>query len=225
MNILICEKRIFQKILVLGLGTYLSANVYSDDIACNVDSVENLPDLIVTEKYDENARPYIIKNGKRFITKPYGNENFILKIAEQAKKNGKKIKVPTRGIEMPSQHVGAFLESYKYEFKNGITFTYYEGNGFSALGHHIDGNRILLDVLEDSDVFTSAGLWGPYDQVLSAIDHSSMYLLMGDGKKDGMGLLKSFYCIGYIPLLEEAEYINLGKTYEDAVENTMTILN
>ena len=53
-------------------------------------------------------------------------------------------------------------------------------------------------------------------------DTASMQLMMGDGSKDGMGLLKSSYAIGYTAIMAEEDYTILGNAYSNAVDNTVT---
>ena len=48
-----------------------------------------------------------------------------------------------------------------------------------------------------------------------------MQLMMGDGSKDGMGLLKASYAIGYTAVMAEEDYSNLGNAYGTAVNETV----
>ena len=48
-----------------------------------------------------------------------------------------------------------------------------------------------------------------------------MHLMMGDGSKDGMGLLKASYAIGYTAVMAEEDYATLGNAYSGAVQDTM----
>jgi len=180
-----------------------------------------MSDIEVTATVDKNDRSYIQHNGKRFITNPYGETESILAVAEQTKIQGELKRVSTRGIKMPSNYVGRFINKYERTFQNGSTFSYYEGDGFAALGYHTDDGKIILDVLVGGGAFSSPMLWGSYDQLLGDKNNSSMRLMMGDGNKDGMGLLKASYTIGYMSVMSEEHYINMGDVYSSAVLDTV----
>lgn len=48
-----------------------------------------------------------------------------------------------------------------------------------------------------------------------------MQLMMGNGKNDGMGLLKASYAIGYTAVMAEEDYVSLGSSYGNAVNDTV----
>jgi len=145
-----------------------------------------------------------------------------LAVASETKANGKLKRVSTRGIKMPQGYVGGYINKYEHTFANGETFSYYEGEGFGALGHHAGEGKVVLDVLVGGGAFGAPKLWGPYDQILGDNDNSSMQLMMGDGSKDGMGLLKASYAIGYTTVMAEEDYSSIGHAYGDAVNDTVT---
>lgn len=85
----------------------------------------------------------------------------------------------------------------------------------------LDEGKVVLDVLVGGGAFSSPKLWGPYDQLLGDKDNSSMQLMMGDGSKDGMGLLKASYAIGYTAVMAEEDYSTLGYAYGNAINDTV----
>jgi hypothetical protein len=217
-------KRILEKtilLIFLASGIFMSGTSSAADINDPASGISVMADVEVTGTYDKSDRAYTQENGKRFITNPYGETESILAVAAQTKAQGKLKRVSTRGIKMPSGYVGGFINQYVNTFASGHTFSYYEGEGFGALGYHTDEGTVVLDVLVGGGAFSSPKLWGPYDQLLGNKDNSSMQLMMGDGKKDGMGLLKASYAIGYTAVMAEQDYANLGNAYSNAVQGTV----
>lgn len=219
------ERRMAKTIplLFLASGIFMSSNAAAGDIMNPAKaSVKQLNDVEVTGDYDRNDRAYSGKDGERFITNPYGEAESILAIAAKTKANGDLKRVSTRGIKMPQTYVGGFINRYQHTFAKGHTFSYYEGDGFGALGYHTADGKVILDVLVGGSPFSAPQLWGPYDQILGDKDNSSMTLLMGDGSRDGMGLLKASYAIGYTAVMAEEDYTLLGSAYSGAVKDAIT---
>lgn len=219
------ERRMAKTIplLFLASGIFISGTATAGDIMNpTTASVKQLNDVEVTGKYNRNDRAYSGKDGKRFITNPYGEAESILAIAAKTKANGELKRVSTRGITMPQAYVGGFINRYQHTFAKGHTFSYYEGEGFGALGYHTPDGKVILDVLVGGSPFSAPQLWGPYDQILGDKDNSSMTLLMGDGSRDGMGLLKASYAIGYTAIMAEEDYSLLGNAYSGAVQDAIT---
>lgn len=208
-------------LLFLASGIFLSGAALAGDIPTPGSDIKVMSDIEVTGEYDRSDRAYTQEDGKRFITNPYGETESILAVAAQTKAEGTKKRVSTRGIKMPSGYVGGFINKYEHTFPSGETFSYYEGEGFGALGYHAGDGKVVLDVLVGGGAFSSPKLWGPYDQLLGDKDNSSMQLMMGDGSKDGMGLLKASYAIGYTAVLAEEDYATLGNAYGTAVNETV----
>jgi len=217
------ERRLAKSLplLFLASGIFMSGAASAGGINPLNTSVKVMADVEVTGTYDKSDRAYSQENGKRFITNPYGETESILAIAAQTKAQGELKRVSTRGIKMPSGYVGGFINKYENTFANGETFSYYEGEGFGALGYHAGDGKVVLDVLIGGGAFSSPKLWGPYDQLLGDKDNSSMQLMMGDGSKDGMGLLKASYAIGYTAVMAEEAYAELGNAYGTAVNETV----
>ena len=221
------ERRMAKTIplLFLASGIFLSGTASATDImnpAAAPSQVKQLNDVEVSGKYNRLDRAYSGKDGKRFITNPYGEAESILAIAAKTKANGKLKRVSTRGIKMPQTYVGGYINRYQHKFSNGHTFSYYEGDGFGALGYHTEDGKVILDVLVGGSPFSAPQLWGPYDQILGDKDNSSMQLLMGDGSSDGMGLLKASYAIGYTAVMAEEDYSLMGNAYSHAINDAVT---
>ena len=183
-----------------------------------------LPDVRVLGKIDKNVRQYQVKDGKRFVTNPYGSAKAILFIAKQTKQLGSVSKVSTRKFKMPSNYVGSSITQYKYTFSNGHTFSLFEGQSFEALGYYAKDGHLVFDVLNGGGAFSAPRLWGPYDQLIGKNYRSHMELLMGDGKQDGMGTMKASYSIGYSPVLAEEDFNRYGQLYNAAVSSTLNSL-
>ncbi len=217
------ERRLAKSLpmLFLASGIFMSGSAAAGGITAPGADIKVMSDVEVTGEYDTSDRAYSQEDGKRFITNPYGETESILAVAAETKAKGKLKRVSTRGIKMPSGYVGGFINKYDNTFANGETFSYYEGEGFGALGYHTDDGTVVLDVLVGGGAFSSPKLWGPYDQLLGDKDNSSMQLMMGDGSKDGMGLLKASYAIGYTAVLAEEDYSSLGNAYGTAINETV----
>ena len=185
-------------------------------------NVDELADIEVEGERDRHERAYTKEGADRFITKPYGESESILKIAAKTKELGVKKRVSTRKITMPPSFVGSFVNMYKHTYENGKTFYFFEGENFEALGFAAGGGSTVVDVLSGA-AFTGPKLWGPYDQVIGK-NRSTMTLLMADGGKDGLGLLKSSYAVGHTAVMEEEEYESYGSSYFQAVLDTVTLL-
>lgn len=205
-------------ILLLSGITFV---VFAGDTSTDAD-VDDLADIEVTGERSEYDRAYTKEGADRFITKPYGESESILKIAAKTKELGVKKRVSTRKITMPPSYVGSFINMYKHTYENGKTFYFFEGENFEALGFAAGQGSTVVDVLSGA-AFTGPKLWGPYDQVIGK-NRSSMTLLMADGGKDGLGLLKSSYSVGHTAVMEEEEYETYGSSYFEAVLDTVALL-
>ncbi len=216
------ERRLAKTIplILLASGIFISGVAVALDDSWSETDITVLPDVQVTETINTDDRPYQQIDGDRFITNPYGETESILAIASDIKATGEMSRISTRGIKMPSGYVGGFIDCYEKTFPNGEVFKYYEGDGFGALGYQIEEGKVVLDVLAGG-AFTSPKLWGPYDQLLGDKDNVSMQLMMGDGSKDGMGLMKASYAIGYTAVMGESNYSEIGSDYTNAINQTI----
>ena len=182
-------------------------------------SNETMDAVVVTGKRvdpAQSARTYKVDAGERFVTDPYGDAQAVLTVAHAVRANGAVREVSTRGMVLPQTAVGGFIHRYDYTFParcGGGTFSYYETEGFSALGYHVK-HKVILDALAGG-AFAGPRLWGPYDQVIGA--KVDMEMLFGNGEQDGMGFLKAAYFIGRTPVMSDRQYAGLGKAYESHV--------
>ena len=94
-------------------------------------------------------------------------------------------------------------------------FTYYEGEGFAALGFHTGKGEVILDVLAGGGPFSAPRLWGAYDQVLNS--NIRMKLMFGNGLNDGMGILMASYKIGLMPVMRTNSKNYYGDLYSRAI--------
>ncbi len=180
---------------------------------------EVLPEIEVLGAPSEQPREYLIRNGKRFVSGPYGEVEAILDVADVVRNQGRRHRISNRRLRLPGGRAHGFIDRYDYRFPEecgGGRFSYFEGEGFGALGYH-DGKRVILDVLVGGGPFAAPGLWGPYDQILN--DNVHMHLMWGDGARDGMGLLKASYNIGLVPTLDEQDLQSLGDRYSGGVRS------
>lgn len=178
------------------------------------------------KKAHDLYRRYKAVNGKRFVSEPYGETRAILAVAARVKQAGSMTRISTRRISMPHSYGGRILKRYDLRFPRacgGARFSYYEGEGFAALGLR-RGERVILDVLAGGGAFSAPRLWGPYDQVLQGRHKARLRLMSGDGKGDGMGLLKASYSVGMMTDMDRGDMRNLGDYYAGTVAATDTCM-
>lgn len=211
------ERRRLAPVLMFAAG--LVANgALADDGTLTENGATVVPTIEVVGQAETEERAYLIQAGKRYISKPYGEVELILGVAEEVRAHGDKHRVRTRGVQMPAEYAGSFIDRFDYQMPEscgGKTFSYYEGDGFAALGYHADKGKVILDVLAGGGPFTAPRLWGAYDQVLNS--NIRMDLMFGNGAKDGMGLLKASYKIGLMPIMRTSTKNYYGDLYSRAV--------
>ena len=211
------ERRRMAPVLMFAAGL-VSASAVAEDGGLNEGGVSVIPTIDVVAQREQEQRPYLIEAGKRFVSQPYGEVELILGVAAEVRLHGEKRRIRTRGVEMPSEYAPSFVDRYDYTLPGscgGQTFSYYEGDGFAALGYHAEQGKVILDVLAGGGPFTGPRLWGAYDQVLNS--NVRMDLMFGGGKKDGMGLLKASYKIGLMPVMRTGSKDYYGELYSHAV--------
>lgn len=211
------ERRRLAPILMFAAGL-LSHGVHAEDGGLHDQGVTVVPTIDVIGERITTDRAYLIEAGKRFVSKPHGSAELIMGIANEVRAKGEKHRVRTRGIQMPSEYIDSFVDRYDYTVPTSCgerSFSYYEGEGFAALGYHAGRGAVILDVLAGGGPFSAPRLWGPYDQVLNA--NIRMDLMMGDGLKDGMGLLQASYKIGLVPVMRSGTKNYYGELYSRAV--------
>ncbi len=211
------ERRRLAPILLFAAGL-LSQGLHAEDGGLRDKDVTLVPTIDVIGERVTSDRAYLIEAGKRFVSKPHGSVELILGIANEVRTKGEKHRVRTRGIQMPNEYTDSFIDRYDYTMPTscgGETFSFYDGEGFAALGYHAGRGAVILDVLAGGGPFSAPRLWGPYDQVLNA--NIRMDLMMGDGLKDGMGVLQASYKIGLVPVMRSATKNYYGELYSRAV--------
>jgi hypothetical protein len=207
---------------VLALGMSMGSMVaIADDGAPGV-AAGPIEEITVLGVRESQQREYLIEAGKRFIAGPFGEVEAIVGIAEQVKKSGEHKRISTRGMVVPDPALNAIVDRYDYTFPascGGGKFSYYEGEGFAALGFH-GGRRVILDVMVGGGPFTAPKLWGPFDQILN--DNTEMHLMSGNGKEDGMGMLKASYSIGMVADMSKFKMQRSGELYKRAIDVSST---
>jgi len=204
--------------MVLLAGALFAQGAVQAGVGDSADGPQIMPDVEVMGEHESSERAYLVRDGKRFISGPYGEVESILAVAIEAKQAGTLKRVSTRDIKMPQEYVGGYINRYDYQFPEscgGGKYSYYEGEGFGALGYH-HGKKVVLDVLVGGGAFAAPKLWGPYDQVL--YDNHEMQLMMGSGKHDGMGLLKASYSIGMTAVMADEDLEEYGDSYSSNVQ-------
>lgn len=214
------ERRRLAPLLVFAAAGLFGQGVAADDGRLSVDGEEAIPtiDIIGNPDSISDDREYLIEAGKRFVSKPHGEIELIMAVAEQVRVNGEYRRVRTRGLQMPAEYTESFIDRYDYTMPascGGKTFSYYEGEGFSALGYHGRGRKMIVDVLAGGGPYAAPRLWGPYDQILNS--NVRMDLMMGDGAKDGMGVLKASYKIGLMTGMSNDSKDYYGQLYSRAI--------
>ncbi|MGE0387750.1 MAG: hypothetical protein AB7Q97_23745 [Gammaproteobacteria bacterium] len=209
----------FLPMLVLGTGLAapaLHAETTSGPAAAPA-AGEDIEEIQVLERRESAGRPYLIEAGKRYVAGPYGEVEAILGVASRVQAQGNHHRISTRRMKIPDPGSNQFVDRYDYTFPancGGGRFSYYQGDGFAALGYY-QGRKVILDVLVGGGPFTSPKLWGPYDQVLN--DHMRMELMSGSGAQDGMGMLKASYSIGLMPVMAQETAQDYGTAYTEGI--------
>lgn len=214
------ERRRLAPVLLFAAAGLLSHGAVAADGTLSVDGETVMPtiDIIGNPDTINDDREYLIEAGKRFISKPHGEVELIMSVASQVRLNGQHRRVRTRGLQMPAEFAGSFIDRYDYTMPascGGKTFSYYEGDGFTALGYHGQNRKMIVDVLAGGGPYAAPRLWGPYDQILNS--NVRMDLMMGDGAKDGMGVLKASYKIGLVTGMSGDSKDYYGELYSRAI--------
>jgi hypothetical protein len=209
------ERRRLAPVLLFAAGGLVAHATFATDGTLEVEGETVIPTIeVIGTPAAVDERPYLIEAGKRFVSQPHGEVELILGVAEQVRLNGNLQRVRTRGLQMPSEYVDTFVDRYDYtmpESCGGGSFSYYEGDGFAALGYHADKGKVVLDVLAGGGPYSAPRLWGTYDQVLNS--NVRMDLMFGSGLEDGMGVLKASYKIGLMPVLRTSTKNYYGELY------------
>lgn len=209
--------------LFTSLQTFVVEAASGESEFKKMKETQTLEEVVVTVQRQQKVfeRAYKSIAGKRIFDGPYGNPKFIIAIGQELKNRGEKKRVFTRGITMPQDYSSSSLDRYHYPVTDdcGIEkFKFYEGGEFRALGYNQGEKEVLLDVMTGGGPFSAPGVWGPYDQIMGK--RHKMKMIMGDAKKDGMGLMESGYAIGMKAKLPTYELQQYGDNFSIAIDNT-----
>lgn len=163
-----------------------------------------------------------VHSKNRFMSGPYGTEENINTIVRLANATSAPLEVSTRTLDLPNKPLNESVRVYKLAIApacGDAELYLFEGHKLKILQYEFIDSRgrsqQIRDYLEGPDPFTAPGLWGPYDHTTNSV--CQMYMLMGDGEEDGMGLLDSSYAIGWMTSLSESEQWLLGTEYDQAM--------
>lgn len=213
------ERRRLAPVLMFAAGL-ISHVAMADDGTLTDGAQQVVPtiEIIGTPATTDSAREYLNVGGKRFISKPHGTVEEIMNVAAEVRGKGVRHRVRTRGLQMPSEYTDSYIDRYDYTVPTqcgGASFSYYEGEGFAALGYHDGKGKVILDVLAGGGPFSAPRLWGAYDQVLNS--NIRMDLMFGNGLQDGMGVMMASYKIGLMPVMRSSTKNYYGELYSRAV--------
>ncbi|MCC7413015.1 MAG: hypothetical protein IT495_15475 [Gammaproteobacteria bacterium] len=213
----VCERRARAMPLLALAGAVLANSAGAGEFSPGASAPLEEIEVIAVPQRQAADRDYLVEAGKRFVGGPYGEVESILAVAAEVRRFGERRRVRSRGMTVPDPAVNVFVDRYDYRFPascGGGSYSYYEGDGFAALGYQAE-DRVILDVLVGGGPFTAPRLWGPYDQVLGA--NVKMELMFGNGEQDGMGLLKASYSIGMVAAMSDELSRRLGAGYAQHV--------
>lgn len=212
------ERRRLAPVLMFAAALTSNAAI-AEDGSLKVGEQTVVPTIeIIGERAAPDQRAYMNVGGKRFISNPHGEVEQIMQVAAEVRSQGEHRRVMTRGLQMPSEYTDTFIDRYDYAMPGhcgGQMFSYYEGEGFAALGFHTGDGEVVLDVLAGGGPFSAPRLWGAYDQVLNS--NIRMKLMFGDGLTDGMGVLMASYKIGLMPVMRTSSKNHYGELYSRAI--------
>ncbi len=169
--------------------------------------------------YSANSHLPVRSEGHRYASNPYGEAAAIQSVAQQVKSNGTRQRISSRGMHIPNKSANRIISRYEYTFPaacGGQTFSYYEGNDFSALGLHNNG-KVVFDLLEGGSPYSAPRLWGPYDQVIN--DPSPMHVVYSEGDESGFGLVKASFMVGKVAEMSMSKQASYGKNYSAGVHS------
>ncbi len=172
---------------------------------------DNRPTNIITQK-----------NGKELV---YGNKTIIMEVATYVFRKGKVEIIPAKGITTPNANATQSVRRTMYQFPEKCQkkqFSYYQGNGFQALGYHHRG-VIILDAIWGKTEFIRPTLWGSYDQIIN--DPHSVNLVFNPDNKNNKTTWKTPYVIGYFADIPEAKKRSYGLVYEQALQTVLPCIN
>ena len=220
------ERRRIAPMLMFAAGLFGNVAL-AEDGSLHEQGTAVMPTIeIIGSRAAADRRAYTNIGGKRFVSSPHGEVEQILMLATEVRAHGERHRVRTRGLNLPSEYTSGFIDRYDYTVPGscgGQSFSFYEGEGFAALGYHTGDGKVILDVLAGGGPFAAPRLWGAYDQVLNS--NIRMDLMFGNGLEDGMGVLMASYKIGLMPVMRTSSKNYYGELYARAVALAATYEN
>ena len=136
--------------------------------------------------------------GKRFSSEPREEAAALMEIVSTVHRGGTPTRVSSNVVSPLDICLDASIMRYDYTYPALQTypasqsFSYFEGEGFHALGYHHEG-KVLINVLLGGGLMTSPRLWGGYQQVLN--DPVDLQILIGESDDDMFGMLFASYSV------------------------------
>ena len=207
------ERRRLAPILMFAAGLVSNA-IMAEDGTLREDGAAVVPTIDLMSQRESDDRAYLLEAGRPFVSAPHGSIELILGIAGECRARGDRHRMHSRGLLMPGEFTETIVDRYDYHMPpecGGRRFSFYEGEGFVALGHHAERGQVMLDVLAGGGPFPAPRLWQAYDQVLNS--NTRMDLMFGDEASDALGVLKASYKIGLMPVLRSGTKNYYGELY------------
>jgi len=179
-------------------------------------------EAVEQERLGPGGRPYIVFDGKRYMTGPYGEPDAIKGVIAALKRHGRSKSVSARALALPNTPASLVFRIYAFQFPEECgahQFNVLDGGQFLILEyHHLQEDDELVqirDYVRGPNPFVASGLWGPYDHTSDA--KLDMCLLPGNSRVDGFGFMKAGYEIGWVTTLAKWKQVDLGVVYKEAV--------
>lgn len=166
---------------------------------------------------DMNEYLPVKSEGYRYTSVPYGESLGIARVVELIKEHGSLEVISTRGMHIPNKAENRTAARFDYTFPascGGVSFSYYKGSDFEALGYMHD-DKMILDVLQGGSPYTAPRLWGPYDQVLK--DNTPMLTVVSFNGENGTGLMNASFLAGEVADMDKDRQARLGNAYSSAI--------
>lgn len=148
----------------------------------------------------------------------YAGVDALLALGAEVRKGGHKRRCRVRGPHLADEYASGFIARYDHTWPGAHGYqraSYFEGEGFVALGVPQAADAIVVDVLAGGGPFAAPRRRGPFDQVLNA--NVRMEFMFGPGLDDGMGVLSASYRIGLAPVLGTPAKNYYGQLYARAL--------
>lgn len=156
--------------------------------------------------------------GHRFTSTPYGETAAILSVADAVRNRGIKHTISSRGLHIPNKSGNRIIQRYDLTFPTacgGQTFSYYEGQNFSALGYHSNG-KVVFDLISGGSPYSAPRLWGPYDQVIN--DPVPMQMVISNDNNNSFGVGRASFVVGKVANMPQPKGNKYGNIYSRNVD-------